>query len=100
MTWHKFINSYYCFRVWISTSLIRIIIISKSKTSYWLGTSLLTVITISEFELAQVHKELLLFQNQNLVFDLVIISEFEFAQVQQQLLLLRNQNVVFDLAQV
>ncbi len=33
----------------------RVIIVSKSKTSFWLGTSLIRVITISEFELAQVH---------------------------------------------
>ncbi len=70
---HKFNNSYYYFGIWISTSSIKIIIISKSKPSFWLSTSslrvivvskskpsfwlstsLLTVITISEFELAQV----------------------------------------------
>ena len=51
---HKFNNSYYNFGIWISTSLITIIITSKSKPSFWLSTSLLTVITISEFELAQV----------------------------------------------
>ncbi len=50
MTWHKFINSYYCFRVWISKSSLRVISISKSKISFRLGTSLITVITISEFK--------------------------------------------------
>ncbi len=35
-------------------SLIRVITISKSKTSTWLTTSLIRVITIYEFELALV----------------------------------------------
>jgi len=59
---HKFNNSYYNFGIWISTSLITIIITSKSKPSFWLSTSLLTVITILEFrnrklvsDLAQVY---------------------------------------------
>ncbi len=46
--------SYNYFRVWISTSSIRISIILKSKPSFWL-IDLLTVITILEFEFAQVH---------------------------------------------
>ncbi len=40
---HKFINSYYYFGIWISTSSITIIIISKSKPSFWLSTSLIIV---------------------------------------------------------
>jgi hypothetical protein len=52
---HKFNNSYYNFGIWISTSSSRVIVVSKSKTSFWLATSLLTVITILEFEFAQVH---------------------------------------------
>jgi len=41
---------YYYFSVFTS---IRVIILSKSKTSFQLCTSLITIITISKFEVAQ-----------------------------------------------
>ena len=49
MTWHKFNKSYYYFVVWISTSSLGVIVVSKSKPSFWLSTSLLTVITYYYF---------------------------------------------------